>query len=383
MKIRMVRQAATEDCLFNIIAQWCGKGSSRSGRSIHILSAFASGSGVAALAPCFDMFLAKDNLVEIVFGIDRAGTDMEAVQRLYDLQRTHHSALRGYVFNAPSRHGIFHPKLYVHRRGQHMDFVIGSANMTSGGLGSNFESMLLYENVPEASAEAKHVWNIWSMFKNPAPPLAPGYLKSLTAAELSCLREKLPSRQQSDKHAADKKAAALWKPFSHVTYTKSSPLRRRKPIKDSLLHGDYLLMDVLGETRETQMQLPLNVVEGFFNTKRDEKAEVEVAIVGPDGLTQPLRRPLVKSGKSMRRIEVPGIKNLARSLAIVFIRLKGQKKFAYRIIPQDTKNYIDADQLLNRHGQQEKHKQRRYFIGSKKDDVWPKIHTLLQYGERR
>jgi len=379
MKTRMVRQAATEDCLFKIIAQWCGKGSSRSGRSIHILSAFASGSGVAALSPCFDMFLAKDNLVEIVFGIDRAGTDMEAVQRLYDLQRTHHCALQGYVLNAPSRHGIFHPKLYVHRRGKHMDFVIGSANMTSGGLGSNFESLLLFENVPETSTEAKHIWNIWSMFKYPAPPLAPRYLKPLTAAELACLREKLPPRQQSDRHAADQKAAALWKPFSHVTYLKSAPLRRRKPIKASLLQGDYLLMDVLGETRETQMQLPLSVVEGFFNTKRDETTEIEVAIVGPDGLTQPLRRPLVKSGKSMRRIEVPGIKNLARSLAVFFIRLRGRNKFAYRIIPRETKPYRDADQLLARYGQQEKHKKRRYIIGRKKDDVWPNVKALLAY----
>lgn len=376
MKTRVIRQAITKDCLFNVIAAWCQAGSGSSDRSIQILTAFASGAGVAALSPLFDLFLAHGNSIEIICGIDRNGTDAEAIRRLHDLQETHHSALNVSIFNAPSSSAIFHPKLYINDRGSHIDFVIGSANMTCGGLGSNFESVVLYEDVPRKSAEARNALSIWRTYAEPQSPLSPSFLKALTREERSSLLRRMPRRSTWEKRSTEREIAELWKPFSRVRLPHSARVQHRKPTRHSAFQGNYLLMDVLGETRRTQMQLPLPVTAGFFRVQRGTEAEVNVAILSPDGLTQPIRRPLVMSGTSMRRIEVPEIKTRARNLAILFLKLKGRRQFAYCILPRESRSYRTADRLLKNHGQQGA-QERRFFIGQKGDKQWAVVKGLI------
>ena len=376
MRTRVIQQAITKDCLFNVIAAWCQVGSGCSDRSIQILSAFASGAGVAALSPLFDVFLAHGNKVEIICGIDRNGTDAEAIRRLHDLQETHHSSLNVSIFNAPSRSAIFHPKLYINDRGSLIDFVIGSANMTSGGLGSNFESIVLYEDVPKNSAEARNALCIWQAYAEPQSPLSPSFLKALTREERNSLLRRMPRKSVLEKRSTEREVAELWKPFSRVRLPHSARVQHRKPTRQSAFQGNYLLMDVLGETRMTQMQLPLPVADGFFRVQRGVEAVINVAILSSEGLTQPIRRPLVMSGTSMRRIEVPEIKTRARNLAILFLKLKGRRQFAYCVLPRESRSYRTANQLLKRHGQQGT-QERRFIIGRKGDKQWTVVKALL------
>ncbi|MFA5187464.1 MAG: phospholipase D family protein [Patescibacteria group bacterium] len=376
MKTRVIRQATTKDCLFNVIGTWCRTGSGCNDRSIRILSAFASGAGVAALAPLFDVFLAHGNNIEIICGIDRNGTDAEAIRRLYDLQETHHSTLNVSIFNAPSKSAIFHPKLYINDRGSCIDFVIGSANMTCGGLGVNFESMILYEDAPRRSAEARNVLSIWRTYAEPYAPLSPTFLRPLTRDERKALLRRMPRKSTWEKRSTEREVSELWKPFSRVRLPHSARVQHRKPTRHSAFQGNYLVMDVLGETRKTQMQLPLPVANGFFRVQRGTEAEVNVAILSPDGLTQPIRRPLVMSGTSMRRIEVPEIKKRARNLAILFLKLKGRRQFAYCILPRESGSYRTANRLLKNHGQQEA-QERRFFIGRKGDKQWAVVKGLI------
>ena len=93
MKTSVVKQAISEDCLFRVIAEWCKAGAGRTNRQLHMLSAFASGAGIAALSPLFDVFLARGNCLNIICGIDRNGTDREAIRRLHGLLSTHHSGI--------------------------------------------------------------------------------------------------------------------------------------------------------------------------------------------------------------------------------------------------------------------------------------------------
>ncbi len=377
MKTRVIQQAITEDCLFNVISKWCQSGSGCKNRSIKILTAFASGAGVAALSPLFDVFLGYDgNTIEIICGIDRNGTDAEAIRMLYNLQETHYSTLKVSIFKAPSRSAIFHPKLYINERGGKIDFVIGSANLTSGGLGLNFESIVLYEDVPRSNKEARNAISIWKTYAEPHSPLSHSYLKALTSEERTSLLRRMPKKSVWEKRSTKREVTELWKPLSHVPLANSTIVQHRKPTPLSAFQGDYLLMDVLKETRRTQMQLPLPVVTGFFRVKRGEHAEVNVAILSPEGLTQPIRRPLVMSGTSMRRIEVPEIKTRARNLAILFLKLRGRRRFAYCILPRESDSYRVADQLLENHGQQGA-KERRFLIGRKGNKQWAVVKTLL------
>lgn len=377
---RVIRQAITKDCLFNVIAAWCRHGASKTDHSLCVLSAFASGAGVTALSPLFDIFLAHGNRIEIICGIDRNGTDANAIRKLYGLKEAHHSCMAVSIFNAPSKGAIFHPKLYINDCGAHINFVIGSANMTSGGLADNFESLVLYKNIPKGSQLARQIWSIWQTFAYPQPPLSPGFLRPLTKKEKTRLVKKLPRKSHWEKHSTSKAVAKLWKPFSHVRWPHSERFRHRTKAHIALRRSKFLLMDVLTETRKTQMQIPLAVVRGFFGLARRQKAVIRVAMWSPDGFTQPIRRPIVKSegpNRLMRRIEIPPIKMLKRNLAILFIKLKGRRNFVYRLFPRNTAAYRTANHILQQYGQ-EGGADRRYVMENGKDRLWPQINRLFR-----
>jgi hypothetical protein len=144
----------------------------------------------------------------------------------------------------------------------------------------------------------------------------------------------------------------------------------------------YLLIDVLYETRRTQMQLPLHVVDEFFGVNKNSRADIQLGILTDTGLSQPINRAIVLSGgahlgRLMRRMEMPQIRRLDRPLAALFLKLRRSQKFGFQLFPRDTKSYAIANSILSKHGQQG-NAQRRYVIGEKRDQHWRRIVELLQ-----
>lgn len=379
MRTRQIRQAISRDCLFEVLASWCRQGTGERTHSLRILTAFASGTGVSAVAPLLDVFLADGNSVDIIFGVDRNGTDREAIRQLFALKHAYVGQLEVRVFQAPSAGAIFHPKLYVYDRGREIDFVIGSSNLTSGGLAANFESLLLYERVPRSSRIGHNVASIWDTFAHPRNPLSAEFLRELTRTVVKRFLAVLPARTPIEPRNANRRIRQLWKPLSRVPLPRSGPIQLRHRDRNRAAR-QYLVMDLLGETRKTQVQLPLPVVERFFGIKKDKHANISVSVLTSAGPTQPIQRPIVTSGlgygRLMRRLEVPQIKTMKRPLAVIFIKLPGKAKYAYSLLERPSAKYSAADKLLNRHGQQAGYV-RRYIIGTRRDPLWQRVSRLL------
>jgi hypothetical protein len=379
MLTRQVRQAISEDCLFDVFADWCRNGTGQRSHSLKVLTAFVSGTGVSAIAPLLDVFLADGNSVEIIFGVDRNGTDREAIRQLFALKRAYIGQLDVRVFQAPSANSIFHPKLYIYDHGQKIDFVIGSSNLTSGGLASNFESLLLYEKVPRRSRIGRSALSIWETFSQPRAPLSATFLRELTRTAVKKLLTTLPVRTAVEPRNVNRKIRQLWKPLSRVRLPRSGQIQLRR--KD---HGvkarQYLVMDLLDETRKTQVQIPLHVVEHFFGIERDKPASISVSVLTSAGTTQPIRRPIVISGlgygRLMRRLEMPQIKTMKRPLAVVFVKLPGRAQYAYSLLERKSTQFSTADKLLDRYGRQTGF-QRRYIIGTRRDRLWTRVSRLF------
>jgi len=382
MQIRAIRQAVTEDCLFKVLAEWCKRGAGRKNCSLQILSAFASGQGVLAISPLIDSFLADGNEIQCIVGMDRDGTDRDALKRLAAIAEAYPSQAIVHVFQAPAKHSIFHPKLYLYRQGNQLSAIVGSANLTAPGLGSNLESLLLYERSSITSDVAKELKTIWSTFAKPKPPLKVEFLQQLTVDLAKTLGKKLPSGRRSDTAKGRAELKALWKPLSHTPLPRSqNKAEDHTTEKRRGLGSSFLVMDVMGETRKTQMQIPLGVVEEFFGVPRHDEAEIHVSILTSDGHTLPIDRPIVKSGsrkkkRLMRRLEMPQIRELSRPLVVVFVRLRGSKRFAFRLLPRGTRAYRAASKLLDQYGQQGG-RERRYYIGKRSDAVWKGISSYL------
>lgn len=375
MKTEIVKQAITSQSLFEVLSLWFNDGAGKKANSIKILTAFISGKGIRAITPLIDKFLANGNDVEIIFGTDRGGTDKEAIEQLFFLQEAHASQLTANHFQAKARNSIFHPKLYIYEKKNSVSFIIGSANLTYLGLGYNLESLMLFEDLQRNSRLAKQVIEIWNSFAKPLPPLPANSLNKLTKNSVEKLLKKIPKRSTEEKSQDFRDSGDSWKPLSKVPLPQTNRLINSnsniRPKKDT----EFLVMDILKETRKTQMQLPLPIVENFFGVQRNQSASLSVRIISDGKFTNPIDRTLVKSGQ-MRRLEMPQIRKLDRPLVVIFIKLSGKLKFAYYLVKRDSAQYKNIDAFLNSNGQQGSNK-RRYYISSREDKHSSAIKKII------
>jgi hypothetical protein len=111
--MRRIQQATTTESLFLELGKWCQQGAGRKNDHLQIISAFASGPGVIALEPFFDVFLADGNRLEIIIGIDRGGTSRDAITRLFELQNAYSRRVMCSIFYAPSSRNLSPEALHI------------------------------------------------------------------------------------------------------------------------------------------------------------------------------------------------------------------------------------------------------------------------------
>lgn len=99
----------------------------------NIIVAFAKNSGVLRLKPALEQFKARGSEINIFVGIDLDGTSYEALISLSKL------ADKLYVVHTESDQ-TFHSKVYNFKKKDRSIVVVGSNNLTAGGLWTNLES---------------------------------------------------------------------------------------------------------------------------------------------------------------------------------------------------------------------------------------------------
>lgn len=108
--------------------------------------AFVSESGVDQIAAELKAYAAK---VTVFAGIRNDITSHQGLKRLHAI------ANKLYVVDTGSRMVVFHPKLYMVRGKSHAKLLLGSANLTLGGLNNNIEAgMLLHFDLANAADKA-------------------------------------------------------------------------------------------------------------------------------------------------------------------------------------------------------------------------------------
>lgn len=380
--MKQIRQAITDESLFRELQSWCDEGAERKTDKLRIMSAFTSGAAIQVLEPFFDIFLSNGNSIEIITGIDKNGTDKYAIARLLGMQEAYSRQFSCHIFHAPSRTGIFHPKLFLHHKKGALSAVVGSGNLTLGGLGNNFESLLVYKNISRGTGTARELCNIWDAFAYPKKPLNSQFLRKLTRAYAKVIYKRLPEISLFE--GTNRDPNDFWQPVSRIHLPISNARIRRNVELSQVSIRSFLIIDVLAETRETQMQLPLHVVEKFFAVPSDQAESIQLSYVRGNEITQPIERRIVISGgkekrRLMRRIEMPIIAGKARPLAAIFIKT-GTRKFAVALILKGTDEYRMIDGILKKEGQQRDYAVRRFYIGAGKDPFLRELRTVVMPG---
>ena len=102
------------------------------------ISAFASESGVYGLSGFLNAAKKNFKNLNLIVGVDLDGTSKEALEEILPLN------INSYIFYQIEQ-PIFHPKIYLLEGAKETKIIIGSSNLTRGGLFTNVESSMLIE----------------------------------------------------------------------------------------------------------------------------------------------------------------------------------------------------------------------------------------------
>ena len=112
--------------------------------TIKIAVAFLKRSGLTILYPHIVEALQDNCDVVFIVGLDFGQTEPEALKAILHLTK-HYGNCSLYLALPKQRSKIFHPKIYYFKMAQTISAIIGSANLTSGGLKDNHECSLYIE----------------------------------------------------------------------------------------------------------------------------------------------------------------------------------------------------------------------------------------------
>ena len=108
---------------------------------MNIAVAFARESGYQIIKKPLNEFLKRNGHANFILGLDFQTTEPRVLQELYELSK------QGYSLNLICYRGnlertaTYHPKMYLfHQRDDNFTAIIGSSNLTYGGLVSNIEA---------------------------------------------------------------------------------------------------------------------------------------------------------------------------------------------------------------------------------------------------
>jgi HKD family nuclease len=119
--------------------------------------AFAKKSGWALLEEQVKKRLKGGLQATFVVGIDFFQSDPDLLDELFRLQQRYSDRMKLFMGSYPGTY-TFHPKVYVLEGGESTTIVVGSANLTGGGLGDNHEMSLAITEPGKSLAHKVDKW---------------------------------------------------------------------------------------------------------------------------------------------------------------------------------------------------------------------------------
>ncbi len=126
------------DEVYNVFTQnlkWCNE--------INIATAFLTNGGYDIVSEEILTFTKKGGRIRLIVDVTSGYTDYNSILEFATLT----GDCKCKIFH--SEKGVFHPKFYIFRQNDKCRVLLGSSNLTNGGLRKNIEANLLLNNSPE------------------------------------------------------------------------------------------------------------------------------------------------------------------------------------------------------------------------------------------
>ena len=130
--------------------------------NVQIAVAFLKYSGVKVIEKSLSQCLDNGGNIELIAGLDFKTTDPKSIHYFINLKKEY-SSIKFYCFGDRKINKInivFHPKIYLFEKGRETTGIVGSSNLTKGGLISNFEVNTVFkETKPLYFSQLQAIYN--------------------------------------------------------------------------------------------------------------------------------------------------------------------------------------------------------------------------------
>lgn len=237
----------------------------RKAKDVRIAVAFVSRDGLSQIMPSVETALEMGAYVEFLVGMDSHATDPNAVKELYELScRISHASLLCFVSRNAS--AIYHPKMYLTRDDEIATAIIGSSNLTQGGLTSNIEANVVIRDDVQAEIVSE-IYSTYSRLKYHPDIVIPDRDFIKMFFEL-CEQENLIERRL----AKDSELKRL----KETLVEKAKTLQRPKPTRTDLVGWLKLVYDYLPEGSFTNREI--YKYEGEFSSCYPQNLNIRAKI---------------------------------------------------------------------------------------------------------
>lgn len=325
-------------------------------RSFRCVVAFARWSGVSLLAPDLNKFLEarKRNSCEFIVGVDLGGTTAEALDYLLHLPKS-----KVHILRSGDPRIVFHPKIYSFDGPKGWMVVVGSSNLTTGGLFTNGEASVVLRGKTD---EANPIETIWDYLLRPGVPLESTNVRRLTdeylaelAPELAALGTRSPDQAAGGGGSGGIAKIPLAEPVPLSGRPPSPGARdagRPSPVMPPSKAGQVLYMELWEETGGgTQVQMPKRVFTSYFGAS--DGTVTWVTLNTPEGTA---RVRLQSFDNSTYRLPLAFVHETPRPAVLVFDRV-GTDEYNVGVWPKGVRGYAKR---LNRCDQQSRHDSKRF-----------------------
>lgn len=181
MKVLVLKPAEAPPGIRRLMAFLQGTLKDPEFNTCRIIVAFARLSGLARLLPQIRAWRSRGHLIEAIVGIDRFGTSREALQVMLD------ELDAVYITRTADESCTFHPKMYLFEGPRRARAMVGSHNLTVGGLETNFEGGVVMDlELPGEAAQWKPFLDAWDQLL----PAASASTRKLDTALLEELKQR-------------------------------------------------------------------------------------------------------------------------------------------------------------------------------------------------
>ena len=300
--------------------------------------AFASANGVTWLfeEPAIDELLSSGGEVDILVGID-AVTNRQTLERLQALEQRYTNFIPRIFWH--NNAGLFHPKIsyFTYPEGR-QTLVVGSGNLTPGGLKNNFEG---YTVISTDSQEMLDVSDLDEFLEHHTADIHRIDDNALERAERNVSRPIGPTRHVEREGA----------PSSQQPSTSVSQGRNEGSI--DILDDDRILLAQVPRAggRWSQVHFNADVVRQFFRVTNREVQRAFLTQVRSDGSRAGTEiRPCVRSRANRNhRIEFSAATGLAypQEPPILVLRELQLRVFEYMLIMPGDDGFSELSRLVN------------------------------------